>query len=495
MYKWYKERLDTLWAPGLKIWSNGIPLKLDLYQSCQNYCRYCYAKEMRDMTLNRNGIQQNPHVARLIDYKSLIRFVNKAHLGYDTVHPFMNWAIRNKYFIELGTTGETFQEADLEIKITESFLRLFSDLQIPLFINTKGNLICHNEKYQNLLINYKAPILLSWTLTTTDDKLGKFYEPLAPLPSERLRVAKELNKYPHIKSAVYISPFLPGVTNLDTEKFIHDIVDAKMVGGHLRDFYIQGQTFRNQFWQKYVQENQKDIESFPGGYHVKFSTRLAFLEKAQNIAMKKDPCFRIVGMKTKFFDLETHYGKLVYDVLDEPFKKGIVDFTSVPLLRKIREHKEEPQLLVWDKLGYKKDKINIPDFIRSNEGDINNLMDTNCNCNKSEVELRIAGYDWVTHGMWNGFDNRPSGFISTVEGIYPVKHKNEFTERNGNYLYAYLPPKYENLLKSETGQLVLFETKAQDLINPYLEYDIAKEFLTPERKGGTEDKWLKKEEV
>ena len=160
-YTYYKDRLDTLFAPGLKIWSNGIPLKLDLWQSCANFCKFCYAKEMRDMTLNRNGIQQNPKVARIVAYKSLINSIERAYEGDDEVHPFMNWALRNKYFIELGTTGETFQEADLDLRITDSFFRMTSSLQIPLFINTKLNLICHNEEYKRLLIEHDAPIIIS----------------------------------------------------------------------------------------------------------------------------------------------------------------------------------------------------------------------------------------------------------------------------------------------------------------------------------------------
>lgn len=490
-YHWYKDRLDTLWAPGLKIWSNGIPLKLDLYQSCANFCKFCFSKEMRDMTLNRNGIQQNPRVARLVSYKSLINSFERAYKGDDEVHPFMNWALRNRYFIELGTTGETFQEADLDLKITDSFFRMCSSLQIPLFINTKLNLICHNEEYKQLLIDYKAPIILSLSLTTVDDKLGKLYEPLAPLPSERLRTVKELNQYPHIKTIAYISPFIPSVTNQNIEHFTNTLIDNGIIGGHLRDFFLQGQTFKNMFWQKYMDENKDSLESFPGGYHVKYEKKVEFVDKALEIGRKRNPKFFIVGMKTKLFDFDANYGKGVYDVLSDNFKEGIVDFTVIPILRKIKENSNKPQLLLWSKLGYKRDKIKYPTFIRSNEGDINNLMDTNCNCNKSEVELRIEGFNWLTDGIWNGFNNTPEGFISKMEGIYPVKKGTEFIKEDGNYLYAYIPKEQEGILKSESKQVLLFDVSSKELINPYVELKYINDFITPERLGGTEDKWLK----
>lgn len=491
-YKFFKNRLDTLFAPAIKLWSNGIPLKLDLYQNCANFCRGCFAHEMRDMTLARNGLIQNSRVARTVHYQSLLNFFERAFRGDDTVHPFMNWALRNKYFIELGTTGETFQEADLELKLTDSFLRLCSSLQIPLFINTKFNLICRNEEYKQLLIDYKAPIIISLSLSTTDDKLGKLYEPLAPLPSERLKTAKELSVYKHIKFVVYISPFMPGVTNIDTEDYINKVVDAGIVGGHLRDFFLQGKTFSNEFWKKYKEDNKDSLESFPGGYHVKSHIKAEFIEKATSIAIKRDPNFRIVGMKTRFIDVDVNYGKMVYDILDDQFKKGIVDFTIIPILRKIKERGEEPQLLIWDKIGYKRDKINYPEFIRSNEGDINNLMENECNCNKSEVELRIPGYTWITDGMWNGFKSIPSGFISRIEGMYPIKEGNQFVKENDNYLYVYLPKVYENLLKSENKQILLNLCSPRDLKNPYIDYKDAKDFIIPEREGGREDKWLQK---
>uniref|UniRef100_A0A6M3L153 Radical SAM superfamily protein n=1 Tax=viral metagenome TaxID=1070528 RepID=A0A6M3L153_9ZZZZ len=490
-YRWTKQRLDTLYAPGLKIWSNGIPLKLDLWQSCTSFCRFCFSKEMRDMTLSRNGIRQNPQVARLVAYQSLINSFERAFRGEDNVHPFMNWALRNKYFIELGTTGETFQEADLDLKVTDSFMRLASSLEIPLFINTKLNLICHNEEYKQLLINYKAPIIISLSLTTIDDKLGKLYEPLAPLPSERLRTVKELSQYSHIKTIAYISPFIPSVTNQDTETFINTLIDNNIIGGHLRDFFLQGQTFKNPFWQKYMLENRDSLESFPGGYHIKYQVKADFVDKAIEIGRKRNKDFFIVGMKTKFFDFDTNYGKGVYDILGDDFKKGIVDFTIIPILRKIKENPNQPQLLLWDKLGYKKGKIKYPNYIRSNEGDINNLMDTNCNCNKSEVELRIEGYQWLTDGLWEGFEGIPSGFISRIEGIYPVKKKDNFYKED-NFIYAYIPKEYNHLLKSENKQILLFEPSINELENPYIDYKDTKDFIIPERVGGIEDKWLKR---
>jgi hypothetical protein len=118
-------------------------------------------------------------------------------------------------------------------------------------------------------------------------------------------------------------------------------------------------------------------------------------------------------------------------------------------------------------------------------------MDTNCNCNKSEVELRIPGYEWLTDGIWNGFNNIPEGFISKMEGIYPVKKGTEFLKEDGNYLYAYIPKEQEGILKSENKQKLLFDISVKELNNPYVELKDVTDFIIPERLGGVEDKWKK----
>lgn len=450
----------------------------------------CYANELRSATLGRIGIKQNLGVARIINLRQLATFFERAYNFEDEKTPFMNWAARQKYFIELGTTGETFQEADLDLRVTYNFIKLMSEYQMPLFINTKLNLICHNDEYRNLLINYKAPIIICLTLTTVDDKLGKIYEPLSPLPSERLKTIKELSQYEHIKNIVYISPFIPSVTDLDIETYIHKIMDANIISGHLRDFYMQGKIFQNSFWKKYIEANREHLESFPGGLHSTYKSRKKFLLKAQEIATKRDPNFIIVGMKSKWFELNPHHGKMNYDILPDNFKKGVTDFTAIPIMRKIRENKEVPQLLKWTELGHK--DIALPERIRTNEGEINNLMEGLCNCNTSDLNYEMTGKDWLVGGLWNGYKgNKPNGFLSNLDYIFPVKATGEYVkDEEGNYMYAYLPKKDWNLLNDEGQSFIFIPDDASEMNNPSVEYSEAKGFLVPKRKGNIEDKWI-----
>jgi DNA repair photolyase len=490
-YRTYKQGLDTIFSPVFKIWSNGIPLKLDTYSSCANFCRFCYAEELRKAGLGRCGVVPDRRILRVLDMKRFLDFVDKSLRGH-TRWPFMSWALRNKGYIELGTTGEAFQEIDLHTKITESFLRVASELELPLLINLKGNLLCRNEKYQKLIQDYKAPIIFFISFTTTDDKLGKLYEPLAPLPSERLKTFKEFSKLPHVWCVSYISPFMPGVTDLDTERYVTDLVENGVVGGHIRDFFLQGKTFQSGFWQNYIQKNAKDLEPFPGGHHVSYKARLKFMLNATKIGVKLNPSYRIVGMKTRFFDVDINWGKMMYDVLDDRFKSGVLDFSIIPLLRKIKKN-NKPQLLFWNKMGYKKELIKYPPLIFSKEGGVDNLLTTYICINSSGLSFYLEGFDWIKRGIWNGFLKEPAtGFISRVEGIYPVKHKGKFFMDGEDYVYAYIPKDRGDLV-SGFGLMNLLISKGS--FKPYVEYNVAKDFMVPERLGGTEDKWLKKEEI
>lgn len=487
----YKSRYETIFAPGIKMLNNGMPLKADTYQSCSNFCNFCLGDEFREGVLLRNGIKQNRKIARLLDIKKFANFVEKAYQNKRTSTPFMDWAIRNKYFIELGTTGETFQEADLYFHTTENFIRICSEYRIPLFINTKLNLICRNEEYKKLLIEYKAPIIICASFSSTDDNDTKIYEPLAPLASERLKTLKELNSYPHIKTIFYISPFLPGVTNKDVNKYVNDMMGCGAIGAHLRDFFLQGGLTQKYFWKQYLEKNKKDMEPFPGGYHVNYECKRDFYFRVSELAKKHNPDFEIVGMKSKWFELNPFHGKMCFDKLPKEFQNGITDFTIIPLLRKIRENLDKPQLLVYDKLGHKKGLINLPEKVRSGEGNINNTMDSGSNCNTPDVQYELDGDEWLRGITWNGWEkDKPSGFIGGLDYIFPVMSDKGYVKENGNYLYAYIPKTHVHLLKDNNKSRLFIPTSYDELKNPYVDILDIGSFLIPSREGNTGDKFF-----
>jgi len=489
-YKYYRKKFDVAFAPGSRMLSNGIPIKTDTYQSCTNFCKYCYAEEMRQYTLKRNYIEPNRKVARMMNISRLVNFMNTLDKK-NTSAPFMRWALRNKYFAEVGTTGETFQNEDLFFRTSYNFFTIMSAFQIPIFVNTKLNLICKNEEYKKLLINHSAPIILCLTMITHDDKLSRKYEPLSPSPSERLKTVKELNAYPHIVTTVYTAPFMPGVTDVDPEGYILALLEAGIKGAHVRDFYIQGSLANDSFWKDYIRDNKSKMEPFPGGYHTKYSARKEFYLQIQEIANKYDSSFKVVGMKSKWFELNPCHGKMSYDELPESFKKGITDWTAIPILRKIVEEKDKPQLLFWDEIGYKADKINLPDKVRTNESRTNNVMEIKGNFDMPNVEYEMNGYDWITTIMWDGWSkDKPISFMKYLDYIFPVKDGDDYYKVNNHFVYTYLPKEYWHLL-NHSAQQTLFKCNDFKSKDGYVLLKDVKDFYIPKRAGGIEDKWIK----
>jgi len=496
-YDYYKERFATTFAPAIKMWSNGIPIKTDTWQSCWNACKYCYADEFRASTLGRIGIAQNIKVARVLDIKRLAKFFENAYNFKDERTPFMNWALRSKYFIEVGTTGETFQDADRYFGVTYNFMKILSDFGIPFFTNTKFNTPVYTDRYKRMLIEHRAPVLLCLSMITVDDEVAKIYEPLSPLPSEILKTVKELSVYPHIRSIVYISPFTPGVTDENPEEFMDKLIDAGVKGAHVRGLLMQGEGFKSAFWKDYYAKNKDKLGQFPGGFHASMDSRMKFLYRAQAHAIKRDPDFRLVGMKKHWFDLPPYHGKMQYEILPDSFKNGFTDFSALPIMRTIRKNKTEPQLLYWSELGFSKDQINLPERVVSNEGGMNTLMEGLCNCNTSDMSYEMKGEDWLSGALWNGWNDAypENSFMTRLERIFPVKDGEKYVkDSEGHFAFAYVPPEQLDLVTSGNGQSFLFTpSEVGKAKKPYVEWNLAKTFLVPNRPKGIQDKYWTKE--
>ena len=451
-------------TPGIKIWSNGIPIKGDTYKSCEITCSYCFARTASAAIQERAGVRYNPRIARPINVSEVARHFEKAFNG---APGFTYWALRNRYYIELGTLGEIFQPVDLQTRVTYNFMRLTGSYKIPLFINSKCSLLVDNDRYFNLLANYPAPVIMSMTIIGIDDKLVKKREPKAPLASQRIELIRRL-KDVGIPTVVYIAPYMKGVSDVRTDEFIHALIEAGAVGAHLRNFYLTGKVGGLRIWKKYA----KDYNMGRHGSAIAWDGDVmedAYL-RMQEIADKYDPNFRIVGLKSRWFGLNDHHGKLEMDSMEQKYQDGIIDFTAIPILRKIRERLDEPQLLSWHSIGYKRDKIEYPRKVYTSGGwgDESVYLGSGCRGNilaESFTSGRTAlgdGWDWMVDSLWGG----EGAFMSTVQRIHSV-------EGTGNdRLYAYLPPAYNECL-----------------VDGNVPYDVAKDFHAPARAGGTEDKF------
>lgn len=476
-YKGFKYAREDF-TPALKIWHNGLAIKADTWKTCSNFCTYCYARATSYGMQVAMRIMPDLKLGRGMNVKKVLDIFEDAY-NYKNRNPYLEWCIRTKRYIELGTIGETFQEADKKYRITWNFLEICDKYKMPLYINTKGNLLCESEEYFNKLARYSAPIIICLTITTVNDEIGKKIEPNAPLPSQRLELIRRL-KAVGIPTVVYTAPFLKEITDAPLEEYINKIIEAGAVGLHLRTFYIVAKTQQNPYWRKYYIKNKEYFK----GCEWKKDYLIEVVDQMKKIVGNRK--FYIVGVKKRWFDSEPYHGKIAFDYLEEKFRKPVVDFTLLPILRKIRQNKNKPQLLTWNNIGYKPDKIDYPKLVKSQEEGGFAHICTNCTCGKNFIKLyKIDGWKWVKGGLWSGWNlnSGPSGDISKIKGIYPVVNKGKFVLEDKkdpqSFVYAYIPQ----------------EQKDKYVVNGYVELNKTKSFLVPKREGGTEDKFYEINEL
>ena len=469
--------ISNCFTPGIRLWSNGFPIKVDTYRSCSNLCHYCLARVQSAAMTERSGIRHDQRICRYMSVGELNRALGKARQP----DGWMGWALRGKYFIEAGTLCEMFQEADISVRSTWNFLQATRALKIPLIVNTKGNLLCKSDEYFQLFATHPVPVIVNLSFTTYDDNDARANEPFAPLPSERVKLIRRLRDH-GIPTTIYLAPYMPDITGKDLPGIVRRSIDAGAVALHLRNFYLTGKHFRTRRWTRYVADNKAVLSRDGMVWKVSRTEMMRAFDVMREEAEKIDPRFKVLGMKTEWFEMEPYHGRMPMDSLPDQFQAGIIDFTAIPILRKVREALSQPQTLLWSKIGYKESLIDLPRTVYLSGDDEATWMA--CSClgapkvpTASAVKLLETGYNWLRMGLWNG--TKDFGFIQTVGMIWPVVSANGLpaTESGGDRIYAFVPRELEKELITDYGNTT------------GVSESLASTFLVPERAGGTEDKF------
>lgn len=344
IYKGVKT-IGNCFTPATKQWSNGLAIKADTYKSCDNFCQYCFARVLTAGMMQRNGVRYDPLIGRIMDIKEVARIFERAIKTPKEKELFLDWAIKTRRYIELGTMAEVFQNADKHIRVSWNFLQLCRAYKMPLLINSKTNLLVTDENYYKLLVTHPAPVVMSITLISNNDELVKRYEPHAPSPTERLKLAKRLVKDGVIVE-FYLAPFMLEVSDVNLEETIHAMIETGASGVHLRTFYLAGKLLSMPLWKEYLKRNKDKFSFKKGGIniHWKKEVMMEYYQKISKIAKKYNSNFDVVGIKTGWFDLNPYYGKANFDKFPQRYQEPLEDFTAIPILRKIRENEDKPQL-------------------------------------------------------------------------------------------------------------------------------------------------------
>ena len=165
---------------------------LNPYVGCQHGCSYCYARFMKRFTGHREPWGD------FADVK-----INAADL--------LNIEIEKKRKGTVWMSGvcDPYQPLEAKYKLSRRCLDIFMKKDWPVVIQTRSPLILRDMD----IFKKSSKIEVGLSITTSNDKIRKAFEPDTPSIMDRLRAVESLRQN-GIKTYVMIAPILPEAGNL-----------------------------------------------------------------------------------------------------------------------------------------------------------------------------------------------------------------------------------------------------------------------------------------
>jgi DNA repair photolyase len=192
----------------------ALPLRLDTYRGCAFRCTYCFARY-------RGGNLPGDAV-RPADPRSIERTFRRALDDSNSKVGIIGQFIRHRVPIHFGGMSDPLQPAELRYRSTQTVLRVLGKYQYPTVLSTRSTLVVHKPYIQ--LLGQIAPLVVQFSLSTTDDPIGLRLEPRCDPPSVLLRVMEQLAKK-GINVTCRWQPFVPGVSE-DSAVFVRRVAST-----------------------------------------------------------------------------------------------------------------------------------------------------------------------------------------------------------------------------------------------------------------------------
>lgn len=215
----------------------GIKYTMNLYRGCAHQCIYCDSRS---------------DCYQIEDFKDTLVKINALELLAKELA-----SKRVKGIIGTGSMNDPYAPVEKQYRLMRGALEIIERFRFPVHILTKSDLVLRDLDLIKK-INQHSQALVSFTITTHDDQLGKKVEPGAPLVSARLNAIKMISGF-GIPTGVLLMPVLPFIEdNWDNIREI--VLKAKAYGASyiLASF---GMTQRSGQMEYYY---QKLDELFPG---------------------------------------------------------------------------------------------------------------------------------------------------------------------------------------------------------------------------------------
>jgi|AutmiccommuBRH23_1029490.scaffolds.fasta_scaffold00388_51 DNA repair photolyase len=215
----------------------GIQYTMNLYRGCQHQCIYCDSRSDCYQIENFNDTLVKVNALDLL----------KKELP----------SKRIKGTIGTGSMNDPYAPVEKQYQLTRGALNLFLQYGFPVHVLTKSKLVMRDVDLLSQIAQ-DSQALVSFTITTYDDALGKKLEPGAALVSERLAAMQFLAKR-GINVGVLLMPVLPFIE--DNWENIRGIVEQAHAHGAGYILAAFGMTQRKGQQEHYLRQLER---LFPG---------------------------------------------------------------------------------------------------------------------------------------------------------------------------------------------------------------------------------------
>ncbi len=215
----------------------GNDYHMNLYRGCCHGCIYCDSRSDCYHIENFDRVRLKENAAGLLEAELRKK--------------------RKKGVVGIGAMSDTYNPFERKEQATRHALALLERYGFGVSLDTKSDLVTRDIDILQKIAK-KAPVIIKFTITTTDDSLAKVIEPNVCVSSGRFLALRELSRA-GIFAGVFFTPMLPFIT--DNEENVRSMVKLAQENGAKFIYSIFGVTLR---------ENQRDYyyekldRHFPG---------------------------------------------------------------------------------------------------------------------------------------------------------------------------------------------------------------------------------------
>ena len=199
------------------------------YEGCSFNCIYCYIRGSKYGENMQKTLSVKINAPEILE-KQLKRRANKREYG----------------IILISSSTEAYLPVEKELKLTRRLLEIILKYRFPVHVITKSSLILRDLDIlkeidkeailpEDLRRKLKRGVIISFSISTLDEKLARIFEPGAPKPKERLETIKKCKEKGFFVGVDFI-PVLPYLSDSE-EKLDMMIKTAKDYGA---DFVLVG---------------------------------------------------------------------------------------------------------------------------------------------------------------------------------------------------------------------------------------------------------------